>query len=218
MELGPGEPAAGPWRVERLDDFARSLAAAADPVGRLRIVAVDGRGGSGKTVLADRLAREFAPAAVVHSDDVAWAHSRFGWDDLMIAGILEPLHAGEAVSYRPPAWIRDGREGSIDVDPGALTVIIEGVGVSRRSLAPYLDVAIWVQSDYVEAKRRGVRRDMADLGRDPEEADRLWDEWEAEEAPFLEADQPWLRAGVIVGTASWAAPHDPATEVSVARG
>jgi hypothetical protein len=28
-------------------------------------------------------------AAVVHSDDVAWARSRFGWADLMIAGVLD---------------------------------------------------------------------------------------------------------------------------------
>jgi hypothetical protein len=32
-------------------------------------------------------------------------------------------------------------------------VIIEGVGGSRRALAPLLDVAVWVQSDFDEARR-----------------------------------------------------------------
>jgi hypothetical protein len=215
MELGPGEPAAGPWRVEPVDVFARSLAdAAGAPVGRPRIIAVDGRGGGGKTALADRLSGAMGPAAVVHSDDVAWAHSRFGWDDLMIAGILEPLRAGRAVHYRPSGWDSDGRDGHIDIAAGLATVIIEGVGVSRRALAPLLDVTVWVQSDFAEAKRRGMRRDMAELDRDEAEAERLWDEWEAEEVPFLQADQPWQRAGFIVGTAP-SLPHDAQTEVVV---
>lgn len=215
MKLGPGEPAAGPWRVEPVDVFARSLAAAAGtPIGRPRIIAVDGRGGGGKTALAERLRRALRPAAVVHSDDVAWGHSRFGWDDLMIAGVLRPLHAGSAVHYRPPGWDKDYREGHLDVAAGASAVILEGVGVSRRTLVPLVDVAVWVQSDFGEAKRRGMDRDMAELGRDEDEALRLWDEWEAEEVPFLLADQPWRRARCIVGTAS-SLPHDAETEVVV---
>lgn len=218
ITLGPGEPAAGPWRVESLPAFARALArVAGTPGGRPRLIAVDGRGGGGKTTLAGRLARALRPAAVVHSDDVAWAHSRFGWDDLMIDGVLEPLRAGGPVRYRPPGWERDGRHGHIEVAAGAATVIIEGVGVSREALAPYLDAAIWVQSDYAEAKRRGVRRDMAEEGRNAEEADRNWEEWEAEEVPFLIGDKPWRRARFIVGTAS-ALPHDPETQVVVSDG
>lgn len=45
----------------------------------------------------------------------------------------------------------------------------------------------------------------------------MWDEWEAEEVPFLRDDQPWRRAHVIVGTAS-SIPHDPPTEVAAHRG
>jgi hypothetical protein len=216
MELGPGEPVAGPWRVEPIDAFARTLAdAAGRPVSRPLIIAVDGRGGGGKTALAERLCQVMGPAAVVHSDDVAWAHSRFGWDDLMIDGVLQPLHAGQGVHYQPPAWRRNGRDGHIDVAADASTVIIEGVGVSRRGLAALLDVMVWVQSDFGEARRRGIRRDMATLGRDEDEALQNWHEWEAEEVPFLLDDRPWQRAHVIVGTAS-ALPHDAQTEVIVA--
>jgi hypothetical protein len=56
---------------------------------------------------------------------------------------------------------------------------------------------------------------MAVHGRSEDEAVREWDEWEAEEVPFLLADRPWERAGFIVGTAS-AVAHDPETEVAVA--
>ncbi|MEU4241037.1 hypothetical protein [Actinoplanes sp. NPDC026619] len=200
-----------------MSSFARRLAEAAGaPVGRPRIIAVDGRGGGGKTALAGRLAREMQPAGVVHSDDVAWAHSRFGWDGLMRGGVLEPLRAGEAVHYRPSGWDADGREGWLDVASGLSAVIVEGVGVSRRTLAALFDVVVWVQSDFAEAKRRGISRDMAELGRGAAAAQLNWDEWAAEEVPFLLADQPWQRAHFVVGTAS-SLPHDPETEVVVAR-
>jgi hypothetical protein len=163
MVLGPDEPVAGPWRVERLDVFARSLVdAAGDPPSRPRILAVDGRSGSGKTTLANRLCQVLPGAAMVHTDDVAWAHSRFGWDDLMLEGILEPLHAGQDVHYQPPAWRPHGRSGYIDVSTDVSTVIIEGVGASRRQVAHLVDVAIWVQSDLAGARGRGVRRDIVD--------------------------------------------------------
>jgi hypothetical protein len=206
VELGPGEPEAGPWREESLSAFARLLVdAAGTPSGRPRVIAVDGRGGGGKTALAERLCEVVQPAAVVHSDDVAWGHARFGWDDLMAAGVLEPLRSGEAVHYRPPGWDHDPRTGHLDVPAGLATVLVEGVGVSRRALVPLIDVAVWVQSDFREAKRRGMERDMATLGRDQDEALRAWDEWEAEEVPFLLDDRPWQRAQFIVDTSG---PYD----------
>jgi hypothetical protein len=94
-------------------------------------------------------------------------------------------------------------------------VIIEGVGVSRRTLAPLLDVTVWVQSDFAEAKRRGMLRDMRTLGRDEAAALRAWDEWDAEEVPFLLEDRPWERARFVVATAS-SLPYDARTEVVVA--
>jgi hypothetical protein len=210
MKLGPGEPAAGPWRVERLETFARSLTGTADD--RPRIVAVDGRGGGGKTTLARRLSGVWGGAPVVHTDDVAWNHSRFGWDDLMIGGIIEPLRAGRAVHYRPPAWAAHGRTGRIDVDAGAPTVIIEGVGAARRQLDGLIDVAVWVQSDFDEARRRGIERDTAERGLDLALAERLWQEWEDEEVPFLLADRPWERAHFIVASTPLL-PHDPEREL-----
>ena len=216
MLVGPGEPVAGPWRVERLDVFAHSLLdAAGDPPSRPRILAVDGRGGSGKTTLADRLCQLLPGAVVVHTDDVAWNHSRFGWDDLMLAGILAPLHAGRGVHYQPPAWQPHGRSGPIEVSADTSTVIIEGVGASRRQVAHLLDVAIWVQSDFAGAKRRGLCRDMVDHGFDEAAALQNWDDWAAEEVPFLLGDRPWERADVIAATAP-VLGHDPQTEVVIA--
>jgi hypothetical protein len=81
--------------------------------------------------------------------------------------------------------------------------------------SPLLDVMVWVQSDFGEARSRGIRRDMTNLGRDENEALQKWYEWEAEEVPFLLDDRPWQRAHFIVGTAL-TLPHNAETEVVVA--
>jgi len=74
---------------------------AGDPVGRPRVVAVDGRGASGKSTLAKRLSAAVPSSVVVSTDDRAWHHSFFGWTVLLAVGVLEPVRRGDAVSYRP---------------------------------------------------------------------------------------------------------------------
>ena len=76
MKLPPEEPAAGPWRVEPIADVAGTLLGRPPaPDGRPVILAVDGRGSSGKTSLSRRLAEAVPGSAVVHTDDIAWWHA-----------------------------------------------------------------------------------------------------------------------------------------------
>jgi hypothetical protein len=211
LTLGEGESAAGPWRIESLAELVRLIfKATGDAGGRPPVVAVDGRSGSGKTTIAERLRAAVTGAEVVHTDDIAWWHSRFGWDDLMISGVLDPIHRGQPVHYRPPAWEERGRPGQIDVSAHAPLVIVEGVGAARGELTHLLDAAIWVQSDFVEAERRAVTRDGGDST-----AAARWHEWMAEEVPFLATDRPWERATLIIaGTPK--VDHDPTAEVVLA--
>jgi hypothetical protein len=176
------------------------------------VLAVDGRSNAGKTTLAARMGRAVPGSAVVHTDDIAWQHSRFGWADLLIDGILRPVHQGQAVSYRPPRWAEHGREGSIEVPAGCPLLVVEGDGAGRQEVADLIDVLIWVQSDEREAQRRVLNR----IGK-PDEAPTIWHhrEWMAEEIPFNAAQRTWERADVIVcGTPQ--IPCDPVTEIVVA--
>jgi uridine kinase len=201
MNPGPGEPVAGPWQAETFTTVVEALldGAPVTPPGRPRVIAVDGRGGAGKTTFARRLREAIPGAEIVHTDDVAWWHSRFGWAQEMIDGILTPLRAGQDVSYMPPGWAAHGRTGEIVVPAAVPVVIIEGVGASRRELARLIDAAVWVQSDFGEARERGLRRDRAERpDLDEAKAAHEWDEWMAEEIPFLLADRPWRRADLIV--------------------
>ena len=208
--LHEGEPRFGGGRVVALRALVADLLARR-AVGRSGpfVLAVDGRSANGKSTLAGRISTVIEGAAVVHTDDVAWWHSRFGWDDLLVDGILEPLRRGSAVSYRPPGWAPRGREGTIDVAAGAPLVVVEGVGSARRSLRPWLDAVIWVQSDLTVAEARDAARVAAG-----ETTPSGLAGWMAEEVPFQAEERTWEVADVVVdGTP--AIDHDPDTEVVV---
>ncbi len=208
-----GEPLFEPWTARPFSDvLAELLAATGRHDGRPAVLAVDGRSGSGKSTITDRITAAIPGAVTVHSDDVAWWESFFRWDHLMASGILEPVRRGESVSFRPPAWDTRQREGSIDVAAGRSLVVVEGVGVSRRSLEHLIDAAVWVQCDAFESRRRGIERDAL-----KGETESFWDEWEAEESPFMAEDRPWERADLVIcGTPHLTrVPFDPCTEVVV---
>jgi hypothetical protein len=106
MLLHPGETEAVGWRVVTVLDAVRQLRAASPEVsGRPRVIAIDGRGGAGKTTLAERLCEVVPDAAIVHTDDVAWNHAYFDWGAVLAENILQPLHQGAAVDFRPDAWV-----------------------------------------------------------------------------------------------------------------
>jgi hypothetical protein len=171
--------------------------------GRPAVLAIDGRSNNGKTTLAARI-RDMVPGSVViHTDDIAWEHSRFGWADLLIDGILVPARQGRAVNYRPPRWDEHGREGSIEVPAGCPLLIIEGDGAGRREVTHLIDTVIWVQADEREAARRAAARtanpgadDLANMAVDGAPFDE--DAWMAEEIPFNAAQRTWERADIIV--------------------
>jgi hypothetical protein len=169
------------------------------------VIAVDGQSASGKTTFSTRLAASLN-APLVHTDDVASHHSFFDWWPLLIEHVLVPFRAGHAINWTPEAWINRGREGGIVV-PTAPVLVVEGVSASRRELMHLIDVAIWMDVDPNLAEHRGLERDG------PKNR-AFWFEWQAEEVPFLNQDQPWERANLIVDGAP-TVEHDPATQYVV---
>ncbi|MCS7478667.1 uridine kinase [Umezawaea endophytica] len=198
MRLHPGEVQASGWRVEEPAALVGRLRAAASGVtGRPLVVAVDGRGGAGKSTFVERLRAVVPASAAVHTDDVAWHHAYFDWGGLLVENVLRPLHRGEAVEFRPRAWIERDRPGAIRVPSGVDVVWVEGTGIIREEFAPWVDASIWVQGDLDEQERRLVARD----GDSPAQR-RHVAAWLAEELPLLLREQPWRRATVVVdGTA-----------------
>lgn len=135
----------------------------------------------------------------------------FDWADLLVSRVMEPLHRGEPVAYRPPAWDQRDRAGTIRVPATAPLAVIEGVGAGRRELAHLLDAVVYVQADVAETARRNAARVAA--GETTPSVDARW---MAEEVPFVADQRPWERA-VVVGCGTPDLPHDSAAEVVVAE-
>jgi hypothetical protein len=199
------------WRVATADEIRTRVGrAVGEPAGRPPVLAVDGRGSGGKSTFAARLAGIWPGAAVVHTDDLAWRHAVLDWTGLLTEGVLAPVRAGRAVSYRPPQWIEADRPGAIEVPADATLVIVEGVGAGRRELTPVLDGVVWVESPPDDVNRRNAER-LAAGETTPDD----YAAWMAEENPFVEAERTWERASFIV--AGWPAlPHDGGAEFVIA--
>ena len=175
--------------VSALDLFTRLHSAKSG--GGVFTVGIDGRSGSGKSSLAQALAACDPRIAVVHTDDLSWHHSFFGWTELLVGEILKPVHAGLLpLRYRPDAWIRRGREGAIDVPFDTTILIVEGVGACRRATRPYLALTVWIEV----SPQVGLDRV---LGRQADTAEFLSD-WHTAEEAYLQHEQPWRHADIIV--------------------
>lgn len=209
-----GEPAVIFWRPIPIDDFARQLLDLARQSGRGKtVIAVDGRSGAGKSTLARCLEATLASAAIVETDDLAWNEPMFEWSALARTGVLAPFRESRGVYFRPPAWGMHDRSGQIEVASTVETLILEGVGAARRSLADLVDVSVWVQSDHETAEERGIGRDIASgENGNAVESIAFWHNWTAQEIPFFENERPWARVSVIAAGSS---PETPEPTASV---
>jgi uridine kinase len=155
-----------------------------------KIVAVDGLGGAGKSVLAARLAEALGDAQILRTDDFAsWDHPLDWWRRLL-AEALEPLARGRPARFKRTDWENEGREQWREIQPAEF-VILEGVSAARDAFRPFLTYSIWVETPRELRLQRGLERDG-------EEARGLWEQWMAEEDDYVRRERPQDRADIVV--------------------
>ncbi|MFJ5550744.1 uridine kinase [Streptomyces sp. NPDC093225] len=163
-----------------LRELAGRLAVLPPSCGAVRLVAVDGHAGSGKSTFAGRLAGALGGAPVLHLDDVATHEELFGWTARLRAQVLEPLALGRPARWFPYDWVarRFGPERVLEPAP---VLLVEGVGAGRRALRPHLAHLLWMETPRTESWGRGRRRDGSDLS-------GFWDGWERAELAHFAHD------------------------------
>lgn len=181
-------------------DLAQRIRQREPRCGSVRVVAVDGVAGAGKSTIATLLAGALGGTAIVSTDDLASHERLFEWWPVLVADVFEPLSMGRAGHYRPYDWSsRDyGEPRPVSM---AAVLVVEGVGAGRRELARWLSYLIWVDADVTAAHERGLHRDLATLGPDRhDELVRFWAVWTAAEQAHFAADPTVERADFIVRT------------------
>ncbi|WP_043631331.1 uridine kinase family protein [Nonomuraea candida] len=176
-----------------MNDLPARIAALPPSCGPVRLVAVDGPAGSGKTTFAGRLAGELG-CQVIHSDDfpVPWEEGPGAWFHALERQVLRPLRQGLPGGFRRYDWVRDAYAEWVAV-PVAPVLIIEGVGTARASVAELVAYTVWLEAAEPVRLRRVLERDGAAL-------EPRWKEWfEAERAWFAE-DRTRERADLVITT------------------
>ncbi|MFD5783678.1 uridine kinase [Streptomyces sp. NPDC126933] len=162
------------------DAVVARLRALPPSCGPVRLIAVDGHAGSGKSTFAARLAAALDGAPVLRLDDMATHEELFAWTERLAAQVLEPLSRGRTAHYAPYDWTLRRFTAPRSLDP-APAVIIEGVGAGRRALRPSLARLLWMDRGAAESWERGRRRDG------PAQS-AFWDGWTPAEIRHFAAD------------------------------
>lgn len=167
-----------------MDDLGRHasvLRAIAPSCGPVRLIAIDGHAGSGKSTFAARLAAALGDGVpVLHLDDLATHEEFFAWTDRVLTQVITPLSRGETAHYAAYDWTAR-RFGPPRALEAAHIVLLEGVGAGRRELRPFLARLLWMERGAEESWRRGRRRDGTALA-------AFWDDWTVAETRHFLAD------------------------------
>nr|WP_130513475.1 hypothetical protein [Krasilnikovia cinnamomea] len=177
--------------------MATRILTAPPRLGPVRLVAVDGPSGAGKTRFADRLARVLG-APIVHTDDLldGWADQFTFWGRLERL-VLEPLRAGRPATYERYQWDRGAFGGTpVTVAPGP-AVLLEGVSSARRAVRPRLSLAVFVTAPDRLRWTRVIARDGDDVA-----LRSYLEQWRAAERQHFAAEATAAYADVVVDGAA----------------
>jgi uridine kinase len=195
--------------VEKFADLGVRVMARPARLGPVRLVAVDGPAGSGKTTFAARLAHALrsagADVAEIHTDDLleGWADIETYWPRLE-EQILRPFAAGRPARYRPYDWVRGRFDDAWHDVPVPDVLVLEGVTSARTAGEPLRSLAVLVHADPDLRLARGIERDGESLR-------EHWLRWMADEDRHFADEATAARVDLLVDGAP-TLPHDPETE------
>ena len=155
-----------------------------------KLAAIDGFAKSGKTTLANQIARELANVHVVSMDDfflpaekqrVAMVAKKFDLERLFIQ-VLEPQLSGRAISYQRSDW-GTGTLGSEFVEiPLGSRVIVDGTYSLHVNIREVYDFSVFVQTPESTRVKRFAELAPSIPGLNPT--------WDSEELLYLSSMDP----------------------------
>ncbi|WP_228004947.1 uridine kinase [Amycolatopsis sp. YIM 10] len=145
--------------------MAERVLAGRPALGGVRLVAIDGPSGAGKTTLAENLLADFAERGIdalgIGTDEFATWDDPVSWWPRLRDGVLRPFARGLGGAYRRMDWTT-----GIPVPGELITVrvpevlVLEGVSAGRASVRAHLTCLAWLDGlDQATRLERAVSRD-----------------------------------------------------------
>lgn len=159
------------------------------------IVAIDGRGGSGKTQFAEYLKTLLPDFIFISGDDYfepvenekVWGAFN---DERFIEDVITPLKKGNEFIYHPYDWsTRQISSKKIIVEKGIVLDRCYSFGFDID-----WDVKIWVETPRELCLERGIQREH--LPR--EQALAAWEVWQRQEDEYIQQNHPMDKADIVI--------------------
>lgn len=161
------------------------------------LVAIDGRGGAGKSTLAKNLHKEFSNLTIVSLDD--FYLPQVGLPDLerVLKQVIIPLKNNQTTKYQRYDWGTKKLEEWHKVSQNQI-IIFEGMTALHDSIRPNFDLTIWVECPADIAHERGIQRDKNLYKVDTE---KDWQNlWIPKEEKYIKEVNPQSKADVVINS------------------
>lgn len=161
-----------------------------------RLLAIDGRSGSGKSTVADEVAgllpERGESVAVVRLDDLydGWGGLDDALQERVLTQLLRPLAAQRPARWQRYAWDAGAFAEWHLLEPPDV-VVLEGCGAGAVRYAPYTSLLVWVEAP-------APRRLAQALARDGDALLEHWAAWSRSEDVYLAANRTPERADVTL--------------------
>lgn len=163
------------------------------------LIAIEGYGGSGKTTIAEQLAKTLGDSYIVNVDDFIskekledTSADKPGFDrERLKKEVLIPLSKSREVSFRRLIWETNTLSDYKKI-PSTNYVIVEGISSYHPDIESYYQYKIWIDTSLNEATTRGRKRDAGN------ENESKWDVWAANDLAYQQKYHPEQRADFII--------------------
>lgn len=179
--------------------FEKLLASKEPKLGKVKLIAIDGHGGSGKSTVAKLLAEKLNAEIIQIDDFTGWDRPK-NWRASMVDLVFTPITEGATqLSYRRAKWWPNHEPQPVVNQPVSPVMILEGVTALRKEFRPYISLGIYVEAPSEISMQRGIERDIASgTGKTKADIAMLWQSWSESEDAYINRDKPNLFADIII--------------------